>query len=867
MHRYWTFMLIAFVLIIMPVSPTAGQENYSDNHPRIFFTENDIARLREQATSTHRGMWLAIKQYVDSQLGTKPPVTAPVLGTEDDYRNFGNQPIAFAFACVIAEDPAYCDLTRDYLLTYAKWQQWDEPARRDLGLAHMLLGNAIAYDWIYDYLTPEERRTVRDAIALWAHRMNQASSDGYREEWTNWWIYSFIQNHFSTNHSALGIAGLVLKDDVPPAPNEPVNCTVIAEGNINLRWEPSTTLDIADAMDEGQATTAVAQITGDDGNVWWQTRREMWLRSDVVREEGDCDALPLPEWVNPEAWIERASGQISMLVSLLDGTADGTWHEGLNYQNYMLTLLLPFLINLRELEGEDLFPEEYLQNYVDWRLYNYVPDSVEYLMTMSDTERWWGNAYNSQAVLRFLAREYDDAHAQWLADQIVLADGWGGGAYISAWIVFEFFYYDPAVPSQPPTDVPLSRTFPDLEGLIWRTGWEADDLIFGMRTGAYGGRYNYETFTQGLFPWDLPCDADGCTFNTGHDHGDANTFYLQRGRTVLATEEAGWGLRDTEFHNTVRIDGEGQVRPPADGILAPNLVEGTDGSLQVSVSRPDFDFAVADATNRYEAEGLENYTRHVLFVRPEYLVMVDNFVANTEHDYEWISHLGGTVRVDDRWIRGDAANQQVLGIQVLAPEQIDITIDPTGDDRLTRVRIDTGNRAANNRFVMLLYPTTAENWEMRPEVTVLANNYQETALRVQSEVTGRTDDILLGMLLAGLYFDDSPYAHDMRGAVVSYREPGKLERLFAYGGTFITDQILGITLISNLYGYETFEAVYYEDTVEIYADRVVGITLYAPNVTRAVVNGVDVPFERDGDMITFPMGTPTPQAEATESSE
>jgi len=131
------------------------------NHPRLFFGPGDIPTLRAKAATTHQEIWIPIRDYVDSQLGTSPPSSAPPDGDLDTYRNFGNQLIAFAFACVISEEAGHCDLAKTYLLTYASWGQWGEDNHRDLGHAHMLLGNAIAYDWPYPILTPSEQQTVR----------------------------------------------------------------------------------------------------------------------------------------------------------------------------------------------------------------------------------------------------------------------------------------------------------------------------------------------------------------------------------------------------------------------------------------------------------------------------------------------------------------------------------------------------------------------------------------------------------------------------------------------------------------------------------------------------------------------------------
>ena len=39
----------------------------------------------------------------------------------------------------------------------------------------MLMGNAIAYDWLYSVLTPDERLLVGTSLAHWANAMLEAS--------------------------------------------------------------------------------------------------------------------------------------------------------------------------------------------------------------------------------------------------------------------------------------------------------------------------------------------------------------------------------------------------------------------------------------------------------------------------------------------------------------------------------------------------------------------------------------------------------------------------------------------------------------------------------------------------------------------
>lgn len=66
-------------------------------------------------------------------------------------------------------------------------------------------------------------------------------------------------------------------------------CTITGNG-VNRRTEPTTNSAADGRMQEPE--TAIGQTTGTDGFVWWQLASGLWVRSDVVAEGGDCEALP-----------------------------------------------------------------------------------------------------------------------------------------------------------------------------------------------------------------------------------------------------------------------------------------------------------------------------------------------------------------------------------------------------------------------------------------------------------------------------------------------------------------------------------------------------------------------------------------------
>ncbi len=737
-----------------------------NDHPRLFFDVSEIMFLQSKAATTHQEIWIPIRDYVDSEAGVSPPATAPPDGDLNTYRNHGNQLISFAFVCVISGQVDHCNLAKTHLLTYAAWEQWGDDNQRDLGHAHMLLGNAIAYDWLYDVLTPAERQTVRLSLADWTQKMYEASSVGYYQPaWNNWWHKSYLQNHHWTNNSALGLAGLALK--------------------------------------------------GEDDRA--------------------------------QTWIDYAGNQMSIIRDVLNEIGDGSWHEGILYQSYGLTMSLPFMTNLRRIQGDDILPHTYLGNYPKWRIYNHIPGTTQSILSYGNFERGWGNAYASQNLLRFAAGEYGDGNAEWMARQLAAADGRNANIWHAPWYVFEFFYYNPTIDPVSPTGLEKARLFPDLEGVIWRTGWEEDDLVFGLKTGAHGGRFAFETFTQELYPWDAPCAETGCHLNVGHNHDDANTFYIYRAGSWLAPESEGVDQSETAFHNTLLIDGQGQYRP-SKFFENPDYFRGSDGFLQASANTTCFDYVAANATRRYKnIAGVEEVTRHVLFVRPGYFVMLDNLAATAAHQYAWVSHFEQSVSVEGNWLRGDADEQQALGVGIVSPSSFQIT---AGDDGKAFVHIQPTSPSSEVRFINVLYPTDQTAWNAKPAVSLLEDNGEAAATNVQWK-DGSSDVSLLTYAETAGPMSLGPFQYDAQAAIVARDTRGKPDKLFVYGGTFVKDQAQDTVLVTNLNRDEPFEAIYFDQTVAVGGNIVTEVTLYAPQAQRLLVNGRLGSFSRSGDHITF----------------
>jgi hypothetical protein len=589
-----------------------------------------------------------------------------------------------------------------------------------------------------------------------------------------------------------------------------------------------------------------------DWNNWWAKsylQNHYWLCNSALGLAGMTllgdEIVPT---FSPSEWLATATDKFTIGRYVLEGIADGSWHESIHYQNYFLAMSLPFWVNLRDLHGVDLLPHQYLQNYVTWRLYNHLPDTTHFILPFGDMEWSWSNSNSPQHVLRFIAQEYTNSTAEWLAQELITAGTRIADVYATPWYVFEFLYYDPAISAASPVGLPRSSTFSDTEAAVWRTGWTADDLVFALNTGAPGGRFAFDTFTQGQFPWEPPCIDNGCDLNTGHDHEDANSITIYGARQWLLPEMVGVGLTDTSFHNTLLIDGQGQYRPPDfhGGAYEADFI-GRDGFIESTASSAGMDYVAADATGRYALPDLLDYTRHVVFVRPDYFVVLDHLAAAAPHRYEFVVHFGGPVSQDGDWLRGETDNGLVMGVAVAAPQPYQVV---TGNDGIPYARTAADVPVANDRLVHVLYPTYATQWADRPAVSVLGDSGEAVVVRVEmNDGSDQIDDTLIN------YVDDpaltavGAYRFDGRVAVVRTTANGDLSGLMVNGGSLIESTELGVVLAANLSPAGSYDIIYQGRLLAIQGNVPEGARFYAPDVQEVTVNNVPRRFSREGDYI------------------
>ena len=567
---------------LKPTPPSL--ENVRGVHPRLYLDAARVAALREAIQTTHAPLWEEVRAQADSAAKSGPPAYRGDDGWSGNeqlwQRSVGNALPPLALAYLLTGAAKYLDSARAWALASCGYETWGLGTTdgMDLAAGHQLFGLALVYDWCFDGLGDEARKTLRDTLVKRTSAMFEAAATGKA-----WWQKSYLQNHLWVNICGMSAVGFALFDEV------------------------------------------------DDANLWI--------------------GLPLDKFRR----TMQALGD------------DGASHEGAGYWQYGVEYMMKFLHLSGQLLDIDLVGEgKWWRNTAGYCQYLQVPrnawSSRRSLVDLSDCPR--GNWYGPDYLLRGLAGEYRDGHAQWLAQQLDEANIASGEA---RWL--NLIWYDPTVQPAPPTDLSTLRHFDDMGLVSARSDWSGDESLVVLKCGPYLGHKAVQEFSY---------DPGG-----GHVHPDANHFVLFGCGEWLIRDD-GYRSKWTGQHNTLLIDGKGQLgegKEWFDGTAALKL-KACPRIIRAD-STAELDHIVGDATEAYPRDqGLKRFVRHLLFLKPDVLIVCDDIELDAPRNLELRFHPEQTQADRD----GDAlmghGKQSVLRIEPLTTDGVTLGAeDVAGEDR------------------------------------------------------------------------------------------------------------------------------------------------------------------------------------------
>lgn len=312
--------------------------------------------------------------------------------------------------------------------------------------------------------------------------------------------------------------------------------------------------------------------------------------------------LLLGEEPGMEAYLSRA---YENFLWYLDQRIDTGQTEGMLYTSVSLEHIAKFADALERVTGDrSLFDHPYIKDVLPyWVLYGQGPRASG-LVNFSDS---YLESYFYVTMLA-IGRVNDLPQANWY-----IAQAGGGGA------LARLLYLDPAARvAPPPSEWPTSKVFADIGWAFLRSGWGANDALLAFQSS--GSRM-------------------------GHNHFDQNHFVLNVAGEWLIKDN---GYQDynpgpkndmtngTLGHNAVLVSGRGQTAKGGGRLVASFLSEAVD-------------YVAGDAAAAYAGTDLVGWVRHVLFVKPSQVLLVDEYVLrHDEVQLAWLVHPNGQVTAGDR---------------------------------------------------------------------------------------------------------------------------------------------------------------------------------------------------------------------------
>jgi beta-lactamase class A len=378
------------------------------------------------------------------------------------------------------------------------------------------------------------------------------------------------------------------------------------------------------------------------------TQERVWWRNQYFQNHSHSNTAALAFaaaalWgEDPRApqWLETAERFFEKTFSVLPG--DGSSLEGYAYAGYGGEYLLLYALLERELLGNDVADRPWLRHFPEYLIHGLLPRRAadEWAMTFGDAPRrgWTSTAQH----LLTLARLHRDGRAQWMARETVGLHETGLGS--RGWMMI--LGYDPTVPLAEPGAFPTFARFPEIDQVMMRSSWtDANATLVGFKCGPFMGRT-------------LSKDA-AFDFGTGHQDADSGSFQLFSHGQFL-TIDPGYTRRErTEDHSTMLFKHHGQLGEQAAFGSAEALRFGHHPEIVQATATDRYDYVVGDVTRAYHpALGLRRFLRHLLFVKPDVLLVADEIALREEgvvHDFapEALETAGGFTHAPNGYVVGN----------------------------------------------------------------------------------------------------------------------------------------------------------------------------------------------------------------------
>ncbi|MGI5820308.1 MAG: DUF4962 domain-containing protein [Armatimonadota bacterium] len=396
------------------------------------------------------------------------------------------------------------------------------------------------------------------------------------------------------------------------------------------------------------------------------------------------------------------------------GGEEGGWCQGTAYWKWSVSYFAQFADAFRSASGVDLFDKAFTRNNGWFKIYMHPPYSKRHHFGDGNLGSPGTADRNNQLLF---ATRYDNPYFKWYADQIHGDEDSG---------VFGYWWYDYTLPARPPVDVPQSRFLADVGWVGMHSDISDPNNIMLIFKSSWWGSFNHSDADQNhfvIYGYGEPLLIDSGFYDWyGSDH------------------DRHW-KRQTKAHNAILVNGEGQ---PIFDITAK-------GQIVDYFESPVGCYTAGDATEAYKGK-LSKFVRHILYLRPDAFVIVDELEAAEPATWTWAGHALQEMAVDGEARRVTITeNDAALDIAFAAPAALSFAQHDHWDGHPPQ------GRYASQPQQWHLYAETTEPSEVERFVTLMhvREGGEPPAFDPGSTATGGVA-ARLGGLLAAVRDGDAP---------------------------------------------------------------------------------------------------------------
>ena len=303
-----------------------------------------------------------------------------------------------------------------------------------------------------------------------------------------------------------------------------------------------------------------------------------------------------------ETWLDYAVNNFYAAYPVWSDD-DGGWHEGLSYWAGYMSKVVWWIEVAEKALGIDSFKKPFFANIGDYALYAAPPGSPD----MGFGDLAYHPPSTGWAFVHYFARKVRNGYwAQW-AEQWRIHFDPGEPVLRFLWSAL------PPVEPKPLTDLPTSKVFHGTGIAVLNSNIldASENVQVRFKSSPFGRRSHghdpHNSFTLNAYGEALLVN---CVYRDWH----GSAFHTQ------------W-CWSTKAQNALLVNGEGQKPHSPDAFGRIVTWDFQDGA----------DYVAGDATDAYEGK-VKRYVRHIVFVKPDVIVIADEIEATQPSNFQWMLH-------------------------------------------------------------------------------------------------------------------------------------------------------------------------------------------------------------------------------------